>query len=363
MHKPGELNLKLVAVVTMLLLTAGAFALGVGSHSDGPVTNGTPTEAADLTNPAVQALVKNLDARIDTCTSLQENAPKLTGLIQQIDLLADDLSKKLTDPDLTTAKDKIAEIKTNIQKLLDLQSECNNAKTTVSATEIKEVWAKAQQAGRDLANIGSSKAFGSNGSASTTIDFAKLLIAYNHPAGGGTLIARQDYMSPVITRAQVASLAGGATTAQALFDKLKDGGKMLTSSDCSGFISYVLIATGAANSSYSTSAFILQSGFQKIREYTPDQPLIKASFEADLANGTIKPGDIIISNVSADGYQKIDDNSHATMILSTTFDDPHGIAQARSNGPEYQNLKDRVGIIRWGNERGMASVVLRPNYK
>ena len=47
MHKPGELNLKLVAIVTMLLLTAGAFALGIGSTSDGPTKNGTPSEAAD----------------------------------------------------------------------------------------------------------------------------------------------------------------------------------------------------------------------------------------------------------------------------------------------------------------------------
>ena len=133
------------------------------------------------------------------------------------------------------------------------------------------------------------------------------------------------------------------------------GGTTYKGMDCSGFVTYVLNQAGVVTKGVhlTTPSIPFYPGFQAVdtigngKQPIADQDVLDAA-----KNGTLQPGDLILSGYGA--------ASHVVIYIGAFGGNPHVIAESTSgdgkNGPQHDTLENRV------NHHGVITQVIRPTY-
>lgn len=352
----------------VLLLMGAALAAGMSAESganNAPNTLGAQNvKAARPADPQTQQMLATIDAAANPSHFLQLNGPEVTKVIGELtDLETYWESKKiLTGQDLTDAKEQIGILQVKYQRLQEMLNGVSGGTTlgkVPSPDEIGKIHDAILAADAALHGILDRQISGATGAAASAITMVTQLIDRNKNGAG--VIPYRSGMSPMIT---AASSKGGQFQGKSLVDAA-------ISMDCSGLISYVLIANGVIPIHDSTEDLANDRiNFTILNIDANNNGIIdETDFSTSLANGTLLPGDLIISGMS--GGKKTD-SSHAVMVLSNNYTDTKSVGESTSpkdhnvppTGPQYTSLQERVlhhGMTgaSWGDGK---VIVTRPHY-
>lgn len=381
MYKRGEVSLSTITIVGIvgLLLLLPAFAIGMVAMMGGNANanpNGTSQQQlTDPTDPQVSRDLATIRSLATPEESLRNNEKAVDDLLLQLNDLESSLEKRITDKDdLQTARTLINSLRGNLEALKTAAQNPDTSSTNQQA-KVTEIFGKMTESGTKLYALTTKYAFGASAGREGAVRYALALVQrnnYGEPVNGQHVVDYATGMVPELSASIIKSQYSTSNLAE-----------VMKTVDCSGFVSFSLVASHVADKRLTTSGFVTEIGTSMTNlnslldigdakgKGAGDGAVQSSEIRRAVEQGILQPGDIILSGMEPGS------SSHAMMIVGSgsnglgpiLFDDEsrenRSIVQSTSikgtnlRGPMPYSLAKRIKKMN-GKKYDSSAYFLRP---